>query len=137
MDELSKDSLTATEEKENADLSNLYDDEVQKSVVSMQKSADEYNDRYHEKPYGAGDIVMDIITFVVYVVVAFGWLLLMLLIVSFVARSSVHLTIDKMLIMSGVFAFFVAIFTAVKKTRKYVRLNDEIRRYKESTKKDN
>lgn len=69
--------------------------------------------------------------------VAFGWLLLMLLIISFVARSSVHLTIDKMLIMSGVFAFIVAIFTAVKKTRKYVKLNDEIRRYKESTKKNN
>ncbi|MBO4679498.1 MAG: hypothetical protein J5626_07490 [Lachnospiraceae bacterium] len=122
----------APEEKEN--LSELYNDEVQASVVSMQKSADTYTERYHEKPFGKGDIILDIISFFVYVTVAFGWLLLMLLCISFVARSVFHMQFTTMLIVSGIFAFITAVVVAVRKTKKYLRLNDEARRYKERSK---
>ena len=141
MDEYKEESLAAEADdiagkKESTDLSNLYTDELQKSVVSMQKSADTYTERYHEKPFGATDIITDVLSFVISVGVAFAWTLVMLLIISFVARSAWSLQIEGMLIISGIVSFAVAVIDAVKKARKYSKYADEKRRYKESSQKD-
>jgi hypothetical protein len=80
--------------------------------------------------YTAFDIVKDIIFFFVVVAVAFGWLLLMLLIISFVALSYLHMKFDYMILASVIFAIIAGIVYIIVKSRKYVRLNDEKRRRK-------
>lgn len=80
--------------------------------------------------YTPFDIVKDIIFFFVVVAVAFGWLLLMLLIISFVSLSFLHMEFDHMVIASIVFAIVAGIVYIIVKSRKYVKLNDENKRRK-------
>ena len=144
MDETVKENLTEetkqntenTDNEESADLSALYDDSVQESVSLIQATADIYTEKYHEKPYGAMDIIGDIISFIISVLLAFMWTIIMLLILSFVLRSSWHLQIGAMLVISGVVSLAVAVFLIVQKTNKYIKLNDEKRKYKESSDKE-
>ena len=137
MSDFKEESLTAEtlnngEPAENGDLSKLYEDDLQESVVTLQKAADHHTERYHEHPYGAADIITDIVSFIISVGVAFAWTLVMLLIMSFVLRSACHLKIEGMLAVSGAVSLAVAIFTAVRKADKYIKLNDEKRRFKKS-----
>ncbi|MCR4618908.1 MAG: hypothetical protein K5669_12075 [Lachnospiraceae bacterium] len=127
---------TQSEDTKSEDLSKLYTDETQDIVRSMQVSADKMTENYHDNPFGAGDIVRDIILFFVTVAGAFGWLMLMLLIFSFVALSYVHLKFDKMIIASIIFAVVVGIIYIVAKSKKYVRFNDEKRKRKEAKRKE-
>ena len=113
------------------DLSELYKDEIQDTVRSMQKSADDMTENYHDHPYTAGDIVRDIIMFFVTVGVTFGWLLIMQLIISFVFLSYIHMKFDNMLIVSIVGAVLAAVVYGIVKSRKYIRLNDEKTKRKE------
>ena len=123
---------TAADEKEvRTDLSGLYRDDTQDTVRSLQESADRMTENYHNNPFGAKDIIADIIFFFVVTATAFGWLLLMLLIVSFVAHTYIHLKIDKMILASAVFAVVAAVVYIIKKAQKYIRLSDEKRKHKE------
>lgn len=123
---------TVPDEKEvKTDLSGLYRDDTQDTVRSLQQSADRMTENYHSNPFGAKDIIADIILFFVVTATAFGWLLLMLLIVSFVAHTYIHLKIDKMILASAIFAVVAAVVYIIKKAQKYIRLSDEKKRYKE------
>ena len=114
----------------------LYEDDTQQIVRSMQESADEMTEKYHDNPYSVKDIILDIILFFVTVAVAFGWLMIMLLIVSFVSLSYLHMKFDKMIIASVIFAVAVGVFYVIMKSRKYVKLNDEKRRRREAKRKE-
>ena len=94
----------------------------------MQKSADEATEKYHANPYCVRDIVLDIIMFFVCVAGAFGWMMLMLLIVSFISLSYLHFKFDKMVLASVIAAIVVAVVYIVLKAKKYTKLNDEKRR---------
>ncbi len=120
-----------TENAKESKLSDLYTDETQELVRSMQKNADEMNEKYHDNPFTARDIILDIIMFFVCVAGAFGWMMLMLLIISFISLSYLHFKIDKMMIVSVIAAIATAVVYIVLKARKYTRLNDEKRRRKE------
>ncbi len=132
-----KNSITGSEtpdEKElKTDLSGLYRDETQDTIRSLQESADRMTENYHNNPFGAKDVIADIIFFFVVTATAFGWLLLMLLIVSFVAHTYIHLKIDKMILASAVFAVVAAVVYIIKKAQKYIRLSDEKRKRKEES----
>ncbi len=100
-------------------LSDLYTDETQELVRSMQKSADEATEKYHANPFSVRDVVLDIIMFFVCVAGAFGWMMLMLLIVSFISLSYLHFKFDKMVLASVIAAIVTAIVYIILKARKY------------------
>ena len=69
--------------------------------------------------YDARDIIKDILFFFFAVAGAFLWLMLVLLIISFVTLSYIHMTIEFMMIASVVFAGIIGIVYIVSKVRKY------------------
>lgn len=66
-------------------------------------------------------IIPNLILFPVVVVLAFGWCLLMLLIVSFVTLSYIRMKIKGMLIASAVFAAVVGVVYIIKTINKHKR----------------
>ena len=118
--ESGKDFSTGKEEKPQ-DLSRLYTDETQAAVEILKKEAAQA--RKDEKPYTAGDVVHDSIFFVLTAAGAFGWLMLVLLIISFVGLGYVHITLKQMLLWSALFAVAVAGFYLFRMARKYSDLN--------------
>ena len=104
---------------EKKDLSKLYTDDTQEAIHSMQKSADEMTEKYHANPFSVRDVVLDIIMFFVCVAGAFGWMMLMLLIVSFISLSYLHFKFDKMVLASVIAAIVTAIVYIILKARKY------------------
>ena len=89
-------------------MDNLYTDEKQDAVRSLQESADKAIEEYHKNPYDVKDIVMDVLFFFIILAAAFGWMMLMLLIISFVSLSYLHFDIKVMVGISIVFAIVMA-----------------------------
>ncbi|MCR4897474.1 MAG: hypothetical protein K5891_11945 [Lachnospiraceae bacterium] len=90
---------------------------MQSAVRSLKETAAAAKEDY--RPYTTGEIVHDVIFFFITVVVAFGWLLIMLLIVSFVGMRYIHLKIGGMLIASALFSLCAAVWYGVRMVRKY------------------
>ena len=65
------------------------------------------------------DIIHDILWFILSVALAFGWLLLMLLIISFITLSYIHFELKWMIIASSFFALIVAVLHLRSLIRKY------------------
>lgn len=101
------------------DLSNMYKDETQESVNALKEQLDRINTLYPQKPFTTRDVVLDIIFLFVTTALAFGWMLLMLLIISFVTLSYIHMEIDMMLVVSAVFAAVISVVYIIKKVKKY------------------
>ncbi len=80
------------------------------------------NAKYPQKPFTTQDVVLDIIMLFVTTAIAFGWMLLMLLIISFVTLSYLHIEIGTMLIISTVFAAISFVGYIIKKMVKYKKL---------------
>ena len=100
------------------DLSKMYKDKKQESVNNLKDISAEYP----QKPFTAQDVVMDVIMLFVTTALAFGWMLIMLLIFSFVTLSYVHIEIGTMLIISTVFAAVIFVVYIVRKGFKYRKL---------------
>ena len=65
------------------------------------------------------DIIKDVIFFFLTVAVSYGYILLMLLIISFVASRYLPMRFDDMLVYSGIGAAAVGVWYIVKKVKKY------------------
>ena len=102
-----------------ADLANLYGDETQESVKRFKKDAERIQEMYPGDEFTTKDIVTDIVFFFVSVALAYGWMLLMLLIVSFVTLSYIHFEYSVMKIAASVFAAVIALVYIISKVRKY------------------
>ena len=102
-----------------ADLANLYGDETQESVKRFKKDAERIQEMYPGDEFTTKDIVTDIVFFFVSVALAYGWMLLMLLIVSFVTLSYIHFEYSVMKIAASVFATVIALVYIISKVRKY------------------
>ena len=72
-------------------------------------------------PIDYGEVVHDVVWFIVSVALAFGWLLLMLLIVSFLTLSYLHFELKWMIIVSLIFAVIVAVLHLRSLARKWRR----------------
>ncbi len=72
-----------------------------------------------DKKHTKRDMIKDAIFFFITTAAAYGYTLLMLLIISFAANRYLHLTFDKMLLYSGVVAMITAIWYIVKTVMKY------------------
>lgn len=100
-------------------LSELYTDEKQASVDLLKEKANRIAEDYPSKPFTTKDIVLDVIFFFVTVLLAFGWGMLMLLIISFVTLSYLHFDIRFMIIFSVLLSVGTGIYYTVKKINKY------------------
>ena len=69
--------------------------------------------------FDRSDVVADVIFFFLTVAVAFGWMMLMLLIISFVSLSYLHFHIKTMFALSVAFAILAALYYIWKMVRKY------------------
>lgn len=65
------------------------------------------------------DLVKDIIFFFVTVAVTFGYVMLLLLIISFITLSYLHFNIEGMMIFSGICAAVAGVFYIVKTVKKW------------------
>lgn len=95
------------------------DDSTRQDSIEILK---DINAKYPQKPFTTQDVVLDIIMLFVTTAIAFGWMLLMLLIISFVTLSYLHIEIGTMLIISTVFAAISFVGYIINKTVKYKKL---------------
>lgn len=65
------------------------------------------------------DLIKDVIFFFITVAVAYGYILLMLLIISFMASRYLPMKFDDMLVYSGIGAAAIGVWYIVKKIIKY------------------
>ncbi len=107
----------------------LYEDETQAAVEALRKEAKDAA-RY-EDDVDAGDVIWSILGFVFTVVLAFGWMMLMLLIISFVGLGYLHLEIKIMFLVSVIFALLAGAFYVRGKIR-----GERIRRIRKKGKKE-
>lgn len=91
------------------------DDELERAYEELQRAETPGADEY----YSTGDIVYDIIFFIITVVGAFAWLMLMLLFISFVTLSVLHFELKYMILASVIFAIVAGIWYIRKKVPKY------------------
>jgi len=73
----------------------------------------------NKKTYDKTDVVKDVIMFFVTTAVTYGYVLFMLLLISFIFMSYVDLLFTDMLVISGVCAFVVAVAYIIVKTVGY------------------
>ncbi len=76
------------------------DDSVQKfKELSEKMKSEDYESRREIK-----DIVLVVLKVILYICVGFGWMMLMLLIISFISLGFIHMNIKHMVIASVIFA---------------------------------
>lgn len=77
--------------------------------------------RAKEGEFNPLNLLKGILGFVFVVAIAFGWMMLMLLIISFVSLSYLHFNIDVMLYVSAGFAAICGVVYIFGKVRKSIR----------------
>ena len=96
-----------------------FDDDIQKSVRELKEHAQALNLAQSEYDYETKDVVKDILLMILFIVIGFGWTMLMLLIISFITLSYIHFEIRIMLLISSGMAVAVGVYCAFGMTRKY------------------
>jgi cation transport ATPase len=86
----------------------LYQDATQESVRKLQEQAKDAA-RYEDET-DARDVIKGVFGFIATVVLAFGWMMLMLLIISFIGLGYLHFEIKVMVLVSVVFAVGAGVF---------------------------
>ena len=96
-------------------------DEKQNSVNALKEAADRVKNEDYEDKLGVKDGAVDILTVAVSALVGFGWMMLMLLIISFVSLSYIHFDIKTMLIVSVLTGVIVGLSRCFKVFQKYFK----------------
>jgi len=91
------------------ELSDLYQDEKQKSAEILKEKAKKIKGKYSLESPMPIKIINSIISVLFTGIISFAWMLLMLMIISFVSLSYLHFKIDTMLLVSIVFGILAAI----------------------------
>lgn len=94
-------------------------DEKTEAVKHLQEAADKIREEDYEGRPDVKDVVKDIIFFFISVVFAFGWMMLMQLIISFVSLGYIHMDIDRMMIVSIICGIIFGIYYLYKMVVKY------------------
>ena len=98
----------------------MREEEIQRSYEDIKKTADKALQDAAERNRHA-DTVEEIVGFVFTVLVAFGWMMLMLILISFVGLAYIHLKLEKMIIWSILFAVAVGVIEAFGLIKKHKR----------------
>lgn len=96
----------------------MKEEEIRKSYEYIKDTADHELEIAAEKSR-RGDIIEEIVGFVFTVLLAFGWMMLVLLLISFVGLAYVHFEITQMLVWAILFAFVIAVIEACGLIRKH------------------
>ena len=97
----------------------LKTNEKTEAVKRLQKAADKVREEDYEGRLDVKDVVKDIIFFFIAVAFAFGWMMLIQLIISFVSLGYVHMNIDRMIIISVICGVACGIYYLYKMVVKY------------------
>lgn len=97
---------------------NVTPEEISKSVARLKEAADKVREENYEARIGVKDVVMDILGFIIYVVLGFGWMFLMLSAISFVGLGFFHISLKTIITASIVSAVVMAVYYIVKLVKK-------------------
>ncbi len=92
----------------------------QNSVDALKQAADKVKENNYEDKLDVKDVAVDILGVVFKALIGFGWMMLMLLIISFVSLSYIHFEIKTMFIVSILTGVVVGIIAASGVVRKYL-----------------
>jgi hypothetical protein len=92
----------------------------QNSVEALKQAADKVKENNYEDKLDVKDVAVDILGVVFKALIGFGWMMLMLLIISFVSLSYIHFEIKTMFIVSILTGAVVGIIAASGVARKYL-----------------
>ena len=97
-------------------------DEQQKqnSVDALKKAADKIKEEKYDEKLDVKDVAVDILGVVFRALIGFGWMMLMLLIISFVSLSYIHFEIKTMLLVSVLTGVVLGVASAFKTVAKYI-----------------
>ncbi|MBQ3795840.1 MAG: hypothetical protein II842_06080 [Butyrivibrio sp.] len=98
----------------------IYHDDKKDFVESLKKSANKVKEEKYDEKLDVKDVAVDILSVLFKALVGFGWMMLMLLIISFVSLSYIHFEIKTMFIVSILTGVVVGIFASLKTWRKYI-----------------
>lgn len=98
----------------------IYHDDKKDFVESLKKSANKVKEEKYDEKLDVKDVAVDILSVLFKALVGFGWMMLMLLIISFVSLSYIHFEIKTMFIVSILTGVAVGIFASLKTWRKYI-----------------
>lgn len=79
------------------------------AVKKLQIAAEKVKEQGYDQKTDIRDIIKNIIFFFFTVAIGFGWMMLMLLIISFVSLGYIHMRFDRMIIVSVVTAILAGI----------------------------
>jgi hypothetical protein len=100
-------------------MSNNKDNTKDDAAKNLLMAAEKVKEQGYESRKSVIDIVKSALYFLVIMGIGFCWMMLMLLIISFVSLGYLHMRIEKMFIISGITAILVGIWyiirTVVKK----------------------
>ena len=100
-------------------MSNNKENTKDDAAKNLLMAADKVKEQGYESRKSVIDIVKSALYFLVIMGIGFCWMMLMLLIISFVSLGYLHMRIEKMFIISGITAILVGIWyiirTVVKK----------------------
>ena len=80
------------------------------AVRNLQTTAEKIKEQGYDQKKDLRDIVKTVILFFLAVGIGFGWMMLMLLIISFVSLGYLHMHFDRMIIISVISAGLVGIW---------------------------
>ena len=89
------------------------------SIENLKKAADKAKEENYEGKIEVKDVILDILVFFLRIGIAFGWMILMLLLISFVSLGYLHFKIKNMVIVAVVTAAIVGIHYVYKMVVKY------------------
>ena len=111
-------------------MAGLRDEEQRKSIELLKNTAEAVSMERAQYDYDTSDVIMDVLACVAAFAVGFGWLFLILLIISFVTLGVLKFNIGVMLAVSIVFGLVMGIWRITKTVNKYK--GKRIRKYRQN-----
>ena len=97
----------------------MNDKEKLASIENLKRAADKAKEENYEGKIEIRDVILDILIFFLRIAIAFGWMMLMLLLISFVSLGYLHFKIESMVIVAVVTAVIVGVNYIYKMVVKY------------------
>ncbi len=95
-------------------MSNNKDNTKDDAAKNLLMAAEKVKEQGYESRKSVIDIVKSALYFLVIMGIGFCWMMLMLLIISFVSLGYLHMRIEKMFIISGITAILVGIWYIIR-----------------------
>ena len=95
------------------------DAEIRQSIERLKKTADLVNNERAQYDFERSDVIKDVIKCILTFVISFVWLMMMLLIISFVTLGYLQFKIGPMIAASIIFGVVIGLWRTFSTVRKY------------------